>query len=112
MNKVYIQRDVRVIAAQIAGDSAEMGRAAGAVQRAVRAVASNYVDTGALHDSYKIATVPGERGTGRSVNDRLIYSDEPAALPNEYGYIRRLKGRRVQYVPGRHIMRRGMDLAR
>lgn len=106
MNRAYVNREVRIVAAQIAGDSAEMDRAAGAVRRAVRAVAAGYVDTGALHDSYEIATVPGESGTGRSVNDRLIYTDNEAALPNEYGF-----ATRAGIIPGRHIMRRGMGMA-
>lgn len=105
MTKVYIERDVRVVAAQIAGNNGEMDRAANQVRRAVRTVAAQYVDTGALHDSYQIATVPGERGTGRSVNDRLVYSDDPAALPNEYGF-----PTRAGIIPGRHIMRRAMGM--
>lgn len=111
MADVYVREDVRVTAAQLAGRSREMDMGAQRVLASVRAVALNYVDTGKYIDAFGIVTVPGERGTGRTVKDRLIYNDDPAALPQEYGYIRRLSARRVQYVPGRHIMRRGLERA-
>lgn len=98
-----------------------MGQAAGMVLRRVKTVAAQHVDTGAYINKLRTVKVPGEKGTGRSVMDRLVVADDPAAAAIEFGHIARVDGgvitrvgaRRVQwqrgtYVPGLHIMAKGL----
>ena len=107
----YVNTRVRVTAAQMAGESRHMDAYARNVMRSVQRVASQYVDTGAYINAFRVVTVKGLLGTGKLVDDRLIINDDPAALPQEWGYMRVFKNsRRVQYIPGRHIMRRGMQM--
>lgn len=113
MARAHVNAQAELVVARIAGQSPAMDHAANRIQLAVRSVASQYVDTGAYIDAFQVVTVPGLAGNGRLVNDRLVANDDPAALPQEYGYLRRFKGsRRVQYIPGRHIMARGLATVR
>lgn len=101
----YVNSNVRVTAAVIAGRSSEMDHAARRVQSAAIGVAASHRLTGAYINNFSIHTVPGESGTGREVDDRLVVNDDPGAAAIEWGYIRRFKNsRRVQYVPGQHIL--------
>lgn len=109
----YVSKDIRVTAAVIAGRSAEMDVAAGRVKRAVKAVAAQHRLTGAFINGLVVATVPGEQGTGRQVADRVVSSTDPATLSIEYGHMVRYKNaRRVRWVPGQHVMQRGMSMVR
>ena len=101
----YVSENVRVQAAIIAGRSPEMDAAAGRVQSIAIGIAAQHRLTGAYIHNFSIHTVPGEKGTGRMVDDRLVVNDDPGAAAIEWGYIRRFKNsRRVQYVPGQKIM--------
>lgn len=48
-----------------------------------RAQASRHMDTGAYFRSLQAMAVPGKKG----VMDRIVYSDDPAAIPIEFGYV-------------------------
>lgn len=109
----YVNERVRVDAAIIAGQSAEMDVVAGRVFRAVKAVAASHRNTGSFISKLVIATVPGEQGTGRQVSDRVVTSTDDATLSIEYGHLVRHKSaRRVTWVPGQHNLQRGMALVR
>lgn len=111
MASAYVNESVRVDAAVIAGRSAEMDVVAGRVHRAVRTVAAAHRHTGAFIQGLVIETVPGERGTGRQVSDRVVSSTDPATLSIEYGHmVRHKNARRVTWVPGQHVMARGMQM--
>lgn len=113
MANAQVNGSVRVEAAIIAGKSAEMDVVAGRAQRAVRTVAAAHRNTGAFINGIVVATVPGERGTGRRVDDRVVSSTDPGTLSIEYGHIVRHKNaRRVTYVPGQHIMSKAMGMVR
>lgn len=101
----YVSESVRVQAAIIAGKSPEMDAAASRVQAIAIGVAARHRLTGAYIQNFSIQKVPGERGTGQLVTDRLVVNDDDGAAAIEWGYIRRFEGsRRVQYVPGQRIM--------
>lgn len=101
----YVDGSVRVEAAIIAGHSPEMDRAANRGLAIAKGLAAPHVDTGAYQRNLKVVTVPGRLGTGKRVSDRLIVADDPGAAAIESGYIRRIPGtRRVQFVPGQHIL--------
>lgn len=108
----YVTPNARVIAAIIVGQSNALDIAAGEVLRSVRGVAASHRLTGNYSSKLSIIKAPGQSGTGRLVQDRLVVADDEAVLPIEFGYIRRLGNRRVQYVPGLHIMRKGLDRVR
>ncbi|MDQ1113934.1 hypothetical protein QE418_003382 [Microbacterium testaceum] len=97
----------------MAGDSNAFDAIASKVLRLAQTEALKSVDTGAYLSHLHMKTVPGERGTGRGVNDRLIVADDPGAGPIEWGHIYRHPGsRRVTYVPGKHIMTNALARAR
>ncbi|NVC23403.1 HK97 gp10 family phage protein [Kocuria salina] len=75
-----VDRDVGVIVARMVGDSAALDDVAEAFRDEVKRLAP--VRTGAFRDSIKVKKVPGRSG----VTDRLIYSDDPAAVIIEHGY--------------------------
>lgn len=105
----YVSESVRVTAAIIAGRSSEMDAAAGRVQGTAIGIAAQHRLTGAYIKNFSIQDVPGERGTGQMVRDRLIVNDDPGAAAIEWGYLRQFKNsRRVQYIPGQHIMQRAI----
>ncbi|ALJ22044.1 DUF5403 family protein [Microbacterium sp. No. 7] len=106
MADVHVNQNAYLIAARIAGRSADMDRGATRVMMNAKQVAARYIDTSAYVNNFDVVTVPGQFGTGRSVDDRLVVNNDPGAAAQEFGYIRRFKNsRRVQYVPGRHILR-------
>lgn len=105
MSDVNVIRRAGVIAAQIAGESSAMDGAALAVKMAAKTVAMRHRNTGNYINNLFIASVPGESGTGRTVRDRLVVADDPAAAAIEWGHIIRHKNsRRVTWVPGQRIM--------
>jgi hypothetical protein len=109
----YVNERVRVDAAIIAGRSAEMDVVAGRALRAVKTVAATHRNTGAYIKGLVVATVPGQSGTGRQVSDRVVSSTDPATLSIEYGHmVRSTTSRRVRWVPGQHILQRGMAMVR
>lgn len=71
--------------AKMVGKSSDMDHAAELVRARVRREIAGHTRTGALMSSVKIATVPGRKRDGRLVDDRLIYSDDPAILSIEFG---------------------------
>lgn len=108
----YIRPEARIIAAVIAGESADMDRAADRVLSAVRRAATPRRNTGAYIRNLKVVSVPGMLGTGRQVRDRLVVADDPGAAAIEWGHLVRVPGaRRVRWVPGTHVMRKGMMTA-
>lgn len=107
MAEVY--NSSKLIAARIAGKTSAMDAAAQKVLAACRAVALEHRLTGAYMDAFGIATVPGLSGNGRLVDDRLVYNDDPGAMSIEWGHaVRNRQGDEVGYVPGQHIMGRGL----
>lgn len=108
----YVNSDARVVAAIIVGQSNALDVAAADVLKSVRGVAASHRLTGNYVSKLSIIKAPGRAGTGRLVQDRLIVADDEAVLPIEFGYIRRIGKRRVQFVPGLHIMRKGLDRVR
>lgn len=103
MNPRIYQTQAERVTAKMCGESAAMDAAAEDVRAAIRREASRYVDTGSYIDAFKIQKVPGIQGYGRNIEDRLVYNDDPAALPQEFGRMTRA-GR----IHGRHIMQRGL----
>lgn len=110
----FVNKNAGPMAAKIAGGRAEMDAAAGSVLRSVRAVAAGHVNTGAYISKLSVHTVPSRLPSRVGiVDDRLIVSDDPASISIEYGHMVRYKNaRRVRWVPGQHIMQRGMDAVR
>lgn len=110
MAEVYPSAGTTV--AIIAGRTQAMDAGAHRVLTAVRGVAARHTLTGAYMSKLSIVSARGQSGNGRRVTDRLVVADDPAAVSIEYGHIQRVKGaRRVKYIPGLHIMRRGMQAA-
>ncbi|KJL39910.1 DUF5403 family protein [Microbacterium trichothecenolyticum] len=117
-SRVWLRSRNRVTVAQMCGEDAVMGQAAGRVLRSVRTVAAQHVDTGNYMRKLGTVKVPGEKGTGRSVMDRLVVADDPAAASIEWGHfttrITRAEGSRrvttgpLTWVPGKHIMAKGL----
>ncbi|MFD5864358.1 DUF5403 family protein [Agromyces sp. NPDC127015] len=93
-------------AARIVGGTSDLTALARDVRgRVRRQIMARAFDTGEFHSTVKIANRVGPYG----VRDRVIYSDDPAALAIEYGHlvITRVKGaRRVRstgaFVPGKY----------
>lgn len=83
---------VNVLAAEIAADDPLMRSTANAVLTAAKAAAARRKDSGQFLQSIKLT-----RGGGR-VRDWVIYSDDPDALPKEFGHTTET-GR---FVPGIH----------
>lgn len=107
--KLTKERNGMLIVAIEAGNNSEMDVIAGKGKRAVLAQAAKHRQTGDYMSRVKTATVPGRSGNGRRVNDRVVYSDDPAAYVIEYGRIRinRVSATRVQATRrGQHIFSR------
>lgn len=105
MSRVTIIRRAGIITAQIAGESSAMDGAALAVKLAAKTVAMRHRNTGNYINNLQVVSVPGERGTGRTVRDRLVVADDPGAAAIEWGHLVRHKNsRRVTWVPGQGIM--------
>lgn len=105
----YVSRDARLIAAIMVGKSDALDNAAKQVLRSVQAVAAQHRLTGNYMSKLGIENVPGLIGVGKLVRDRLIVADDPAAIPIEFGHIQRISARRVKFIPGLHIMQKGLE---
>ncbi|MCI2958250.1 DUF5403 family protein [Agromyces atrinae] len=105
----HVDRTVRVHAAILVGKSDALDIVARQVLRSVRSVAAQHRLTGNYSSKLGILNVPGRIGTGRLVRDRLIVADDEAAFWIEVGHIQRIGPRRVRYVPGLHIMQKGLN---
>jgi hypothetical protein len=92
-------------AARIAGQSAEMDVVAEALARRAREIAIAHSVTGNFFNSIDTAEIRGKRG----VTDRIVYTDDPAAVSIEFGHQTRL-GKGIHgprsYVEGLHIFGR------
>lgn len=110
----YVIPNAGPIAAQIAGGRSEMDATANRVLASVRAVASQHVNTGAYISKLSVIKAPSRLPSRVGyVDDRLIVSDDPASMSIEYGHMTRFKNaRRVRWVPGLHIMERGLAAVR
>lgn len=84
-------------AAQIAGEDPAMDRKAASVAQAVRAVAARHRDSGEFLNS--IQTKSDVRK--RKVRDRVVYSDDPAAISKEFGHTVKTRAGE-KFVPGMH----------
>jgi len=78
----WVNPKASLIAAQIASEHAVFDAAAEEVAAQVRANASASKRSGRFLASIKVEKVTGPSG----VTDRLVYSDDPAALSIEYGH--------------------------
>lgn len=106
----YVNPRTSLHVAIIVGKTGDMDRAANRVLQSVRRVAAQHVDTGNYIRNLRVDTVPGQSGTGRLVSDRLVSANDPGAMSIEYGHMYRVPGaRRVRWVPGLHIMRKGLE---
>lgn len=110
----FVSKNVGPEAAVIAGRSREMDRAAEAVLRGARIIASAHADTGNYIEKLSVQTVksrlPSRVGF---VDDRLVVSDDEASASIEWGHMVRYKNaRRVRWVPGQHILTRAMGAVR
>jgi hypothetical protein len=108
----YVSPLAGPMAAVIAGRSTEMDIAANRGASMIRQVAAAHRLTGAYIDSVGTATVPSVQPSKvGTVDDRLIYVDDPGAVSIEHGHLVRYKNaRRVRYVPGQHIVGRALEL--
>lgn len=107
---VYVSPLAGPAAAVIAGRSPQMDHAAERGLRAVRAVAESHRLTGNYISNLSVVTAPSVRPSKvGTVSDRLIVADDPGAAAIEYGHmIRYTNARRVRFIPGQHIMGRGL----
>lgn len=111
MADAWVSGRVRVVAAQIAGKSSGMDAAAENGLQIARRLAAQHRDTGNYIANLKVVEVPGEKGTGRTVRDRLVVADDVAAASIEWGHLVRYKNaRRVRWVPGQRILTRTKGL--
>lgn len=99
MAQVYKNAGIEV--AQQVGDSDALDDAAGVVLDAAKVEAAKHRDTGHYIQSLGVAKVAGPRG----VTDRVVYSDDPAALSIEFGHLTRKGGTgKRSWVPGKFIL--------
>ena len=84
-----------------------MDAAAERVKAEVKSRAARHHDTGAFADSFDVrADLYRERG----VMDRVIESDDPAALSIEYGHLQGERGSgERKFIPGQFIFNRAAD---
>lgn len=80
MARVY--KGAGTMAARIAGEMSEMDSAVARVESAIKAEASDDVDTGDFMDSIESGRIPGKKG----VTDRAVWSTDPAAFAIEFGH--------------------------
>lgn len=99
-----VHDDAAFIAAQAGMDHPAMDAAANRFRGHALRLAAESRLTGAFMDSIHVATVRGERGRGVRIRDRLVYSDDPGAIPIEFG---RHEG--DTHVPGKHVFGRARD---
>lgn len=106
MASVYKKAGIE--AARIAGLHPEMDAAAEKVRRSIVAEAARHSDTGAFADSFSVATDLYEK---KGVQDRVVSSDDPAALSIEYGHATpRREGRQLRkFVPGLMIVNEAVN---
>lgn len=110
---VYPRKYVEGEASHLVGESAYMDAVARRVKGKVLAEAARHRRTGAYMASIKIAKVrpPAYVTPGHYVKDRLIYTDDPAALSIEYGH--KVPGGKSQRpVGGQFIFTRALMRAR
>ncbi len=90
-----------IVAAQLAGESAEMDAVAEDLAARAKAEAMKHHDS-AFATSIRVVRTPGKRG----VTDRLVVATDPLAVPKELGHIIRNQpdGRVLGYVKGMHYM--------
>lgn len=77
--------------AKLPGVQAELDKGAQKVLSHAKANAAAHFKTGAYSASLGVAVVPGRNG----VQDRMVYSSDPAAVPIEFGHVA-ANGRVVQ----------------
>lgn len=96
-----VNRGVGRDVAKMAGESPVMDMTADKIADLARAGAGQHRETGAFAASIKTTRTPGKHG----VTDRLVYSDDPAAAPIEFGHMtRRGKTGQPRWVPGLFIL--------
>lgn len=100
-------------AAHLVGESAIMDAAARRIKGRVLAEAARHKQTGAYMASIHIRKVrpPAHVTPGHYVKDRVIYTDDPAALSIEYGH-KPSKHKTQRPVGGQHIFTRALARAR
>ena len=109
MVKFISDRRLNGMVAGIAGLDPEMDRAAARVLAEIRSAAAPHNKE---HDFARSFSV--DRVRYRGVTDRVVSSDDPAALSIEYGHMtRRAKGRRLRkWVPGLMIVNEAVNKLR
>lgn len=75
------------------------------VKDAASALAAGHTETGA----YEASLVVAVDTTSKSKQDRILYSDDPAAISIEWGHVAPSADGAGQRVPGQHIMARAAD---
>lgn len=86
--------------AKLPGLQPELDKAAGSILNRAKAHAAGRTDSGAYMSSLKVKAVPGKKG----VKDREVYSDDPGAIPIEFGHI----SEGGKWVPGQRILLRAV----
>lgn len=106
-----IEKNAYLKAAIIAGGSHEMDAVAHRLKGNLITEAARHNLTGAFMRSFFVKTVPGETGTGRQVNDRIVGSTDPAALSINYGHIAGSRENQTDQstrVPGKHVFEKAI----
>lgn len=106
-----VERNAYLKAAIIAGGSHEMGAVAHRLKGNLIAEAARHNLTGAFMNSFFVKTVPGLTGNGRLVDDRIVGSNDPAALAINYGHIagtRENQHAQSTRVPGKHVFEKAI----
>lgn len=86
--------------AKLPGIQPELDTAAAAILARAQSHASSRSDSGAYMSSLGVGVVAGKKG----VKDREVYSDDPGAIPIEFGHISAAE----KWVPGQRILLRAL----
>jgi hypothetical protein len=97
-------KNVGIKAARIAGGDRAMDAMASRVESLVIGAAANHRDSGTFIHSIQTQRVTGPRG----VEDRRVFSDDPAALAKEFGHTTPAG----TWVPGIHAFGQALGQAK
>lgn len=84
--------------AKLPGIQPELDKAARSILNRAKAAAAGRVKSGAYMRSFGVEPTPGKKG----VTDRLVYNDDPGAVPIEFGHLATGEGG-MAWVPGQRI---------
>lgn len=105
---VYLHKDLSHIVARQVSLSPIMDAAAETVQASLKARAAKSRRTGNFSRSIKTTSRDYTSDKGYIIKDRVVYSDDPAALSIEYGYVKETKNG-PKKIPGNHVFTGYLD---